>query len=293
MLDGWIKSYRQILGWQHFQEPIVLQVWITILHSVSSKDSWLRGRRIRRGEWVTSTAQIMAICGIGSNNTVIDALNTLEESGEIKRERFGNATKITVCHFSKFQGCADTAQPTAQPTAQLTAQPTAQPTAHKQEYKEDKKLINQENINSHTPRTREEKYDSLNANDVAFADFYRKTFKTEFLWQENTSEAVQRIADSIADKISEGGGESDPAEMPDNITKFLEAVYRLGDQWLNERFTPSLLAKQFNQLYQRIISATNGNKRTGNNKRGGNAPNPYGVSDEFLEDLARQLRGGV
>ena len=143
------------------------------------------------------------------------------------------------------------------------------------------------------PARGENRYAPLNANDVAFADFYRKTFNTEFLWQENTSEAVQRIADSIADKISESGGESDPAEMPDNITKFLEAVYRLGDQWLNERFTPSLLAKQFNQLYQRIISATNGNKRTGNNKRGGNAPNPYGVSDEFLEDLARQLGGGV
>ena len=81
--------------------------------------------------------------------------------------------------------------------------------------------------------------------------------------------------------------------MPDNITKFLEAVYRLGDQWLNERFTPSLLAKQFNQLYQRIISATNGNKRTGNNKRGGNATTPYGVSAEYLEDIARQLGGGV
>ena len=124
MLEGWIKSYRQLIGWQHFQEPIVLQIWIAILHLANAKDGWLNGRRIRRGEWVTSTAQIMAICGIGSNNTVIDALNTLEASGEIKRERFGNATKITVCHYSKFQGCAN------------TAQPTAQPTAHKQEYKE-------------------------------------------------------------------------------------------------------------------------------------------------------------
>ena len=136
MLEGWIKSHRQLLNWQHFQEPIVLQVWIAILHSANSKDSWLRGRRIRRGEWVTSTAQIMAICGIGSNNTVIDALNTLEASGEIKRERFGNATKITVCHYSQFQGYAD------------TAQPTAQPTAHKQEYKEGEERKEEKNINS-------------------------------------------------------------------------------------------------------------------------------------------------
>lgn len=136
-----------------------------------------------------------------------------------------------------------------------------------------------------TPRAREAgKFAPLNANDLAFADFYRQAFKTDFVWQENTSEAVQRLADCITDK----GG--DKETMPENITAFLTAVYNLNDQWLNQRFTPSLLAKQFNQLYQRIT--TNGNKQT-RNYRQGRADNPTGVSAEFLARIASDLGGGT
>jgi hypothetical protein len=133
------------------------------------------------------------------------------------------------------------------------------------------------------PAREAEKFAPLNANDVAFADFYRKAFKTDFVWQENTSEAIQRLADCITDK----GG--DMETMPNNITHFLEACYRLNDQWLNQRFTPSLLAKQFNQLYQRI---TNGSKQTANYRQG-RADNPTGVSAEFLAKIAANLGGSL
>ncbi len=129
----------------------------------------------------------------------------------------------------------------------------------------------------------------LNANDIAFADFYKNTFKTEFLWQADTSDAVARIAQCIADKISECGGAADPKEMPDNITVFLNAVFRLGDNWINQRFTPQLIAKQFNQLYNQI---TNGSKQTANYRRS-RADNPTGVSAEFLARIAADLGGGL
>ena len=134
------------------------------------------------------------------------------------------------------------------------------------------------------PAREAEKFAPLNANDMAFADFYRKAFKTDFIWQENTSEAIQRLADCITDK----GG--DMETMPNNITRFLEACYRLNDQWLNQRFTPSLLAKQFNQLYQRIT--TNGNRQTATYRQG-RADNPTGVSEEYLAKIAAELGGGI
>ena len=115
--QGWVKLYRQIKDWQHYQEPTVLLVFIDILTSANTKDGWYKGKTVCKGELVTSVASIMASTGIKSNNTVIDALKKLEKSGEIKRERFGNATKITITQFSKYQDCANTAQPTAQPTA--------------------------------------------------------------------------------------------------------------------------------------------------------------------------------
>lgn len=82
-------------------------VFIDILLSANSKEGWSKGKEIKRGELVTSVAQIMLSTGIKSNHTVIEALRKLEESGEIKRERFGNATKITIIQFDKYQKKGD------------------------------------------------------------------------------------------------------------------------------------------------------------------------------------------
>ena len=141
-----------------------------------------------------------------------------------------------------------------------------------------------------SPRTRDEnRFAPLNANDVAFADFYKNTFGTEFLWNETTSDGVQRLVDCITDKISENGGVNNTAEMPKHITAFLEAVHRLGDNWINQRLTPQLIAKQFNQLYNQI---TNGSKQTANYRKG-RSDNPTGVSAEYLAKIAADLGGGI
>ena len=78
--QGWVKLYRQIKDWQHYQEPTVLLVFIDILTSANTKDGWYKGKTVCKGELVTSVASIMASTGIKSNNTVIDALKKLEKS---------------------------------------------------------------------------------------------------------------------------------------------------------------------------------------------------------------------
>lgn len=124
--------------------------------------------------------------------------------------------------------------------------------------------------------------------DRAFSDWYRQKYGTEYVWQEDTTKAVQRIAAAIADKISEQGDISDPAQMPANIRAFLEAAHRLGDQWLNEHFNPQTLAKQFNEIYNRI---KNGTTATTQPRKGrGNAT---GVSDDYLARIANDLAGDL
>lgn len=158
MNEGWIKLHRQLKEWQHYQEPFVLLVWLDLLLSANMKAGWVRGNRINRGQLITSVARIMESTGIGSDNTVRDALRKLEESGEIKREQIGIGTKITINHFNKFQTSAQDAQPSAQltaevgaqPSAEVGAQPTAQPGADKQEYierEESKERKEEKNIN--------------------------------------------------------------------------------------------------------------------------------------------------
>ena len=124
--------------------------------------------------------------------------------------------------------------------------------------------------------------------DRAFSDWYRQKYGTEYVWQDDTTKAVQRIAAAIADKISEQGDISDPAQMPANIRAFLEAAHRLGDQWLNEHFNPQTLAKQFNEIYNRI---KNGTTATTQPRKGrGNAT---GVSDDYLTHIANELAGDL
>lgn len=126
------------------------------------------------------------------------------------------------------------------------------------------------------------------ANDAAFSDFYRRTYGTEYVWQDTTTKDIERIAAAIADKISEQGDISDPAQMPANIRAFLEAAHRLGDQWLNEHFNPQTLAKQFNEIYNRL---KNGTTATTQPRKGrGNAT---GVSNDYLARIANDLAGDL
>lgn len=126
----------------------------------------------------------------------------------------------------------------------------------------------------------------INTNDKAFNDFYFATFGTNFIWQSDTSSEISKLANAITSKIQEAGHIVISSEIPGYIKLFLEKAYGLGDQWLNQHFTPKNINKQFNEIYVYIKS---GKKPTCGSKRS----NPTGVSDEYLLKLQRDLVGGV
>lgn len=126
----------------------------------------------------------------------------------------------------------------------------------------------------------------FNANDNAFNDFYFLTYGTAFVWQSDTSDEVQRLADTISSKILEAGNIVVQSAIPEYIKSFLAKAHSLGDQWLNAHFTPKNINKQFNEIYAYIKSG----KKPSN---GGKRNNPTGVSDEYLLKLQRDLVGGV
>lgn len=193
MNEGWIKLHRQLKEWQHYQEPYVLLVWLDLLLSANSKAGWVRGNRINRGQLITSVARIMESTGIGSDNTVRDALRKLEESGEIKKEQIGIGTKITINHFNKFQTSSQNAQPSAQPTAypnaEVGAQPTAYPSADKQEYKEVEERKEEKNINP-LPHAR--------AREIGIEAF--GSFSNVFLYPGEHRQLVETYGQVLTDK---------------------------------------------------------------------------------------------
>lgn len=207
MNEGWIKLHRQLKEWQHYQEPFVLLVWLDLLLSANMKAGWVRGNRINRGQLITSVARIMESTGIGSDNTVRDALRKLEESGEIKREQIGIGTKITINHFNKFQTSSQNAQSSAQPTAEVSAypsaevsaQPTAQPGADKQEYIEREESKKEENIFTHTLRAGEKIgiFENVNLSESDLEKI-RMNFATEGLGDEFILRCIDKLSTFMA-----------------------------------------------------------------------------------------------
>ncbi len=205
--------------------------------------------------------------------TVTSFLNLLESDGMITQERFQHGTMVTIVNYGRYQQSTDNETDTKTDNGADNGADNVLDIGTDIN-NNDKNVKNDKKGEKNAP-AREESFVPLNSNDVAFEKFYESHFGTKYLWQEDTSEAVERIAQCIADKMAEQGGEV--VNMTDQLTVFLEAVYRLGDNWLNQRFTPQLIAKQFNQLYQRI---KNGNKTN---------DNPTGVSADYLARITSEL----
>ncbi len=202
MNEGWIKLHRQLKEWQHYQEPFVLLVWLDLLLSANMKAGWVRGNRINRGQLITTVVRIMESTGIGSDNTVRDALRKLEESGEIKREQIGIGTKITINHFNKFQTSAQDAQPSAQPTAEVGAYPSAEVGADKQEYIEREERKEEKNINFPLPHARAREIGIETFGSFSNVFLYPGEHRTlvETYGKELTAKAV----DDLSCKLAEG-----------------------------------------------------------------------------------------
>ena len=123
---GWIKISRKIKDWQHYHNGYVFHVFMDLLLDAFPKQRVVKGKTIEAGQVVVSIAKIKANTGIKSNHTVIDALKSLVESGEITKERIGNETIVTINNFATYQGYA----PNAQPSSASDAQPDTAEVVH-------------------------------------------------------------------------------------------------------------------------------------------------------------------
>lgn len=128
MMDGYVKIFRQIKDWAHFQEPSVLLVWIWLLVSVNFKDGYFHGKLVKKGEIITSFRKISEETGL-SVNTIRSCLDKLKMSGEITQKKSENSqisqyTHIVVNQFIKYQSVSMVDTPTNTLVDTLTDTPT-------------------------------------------------------------------------------------------------------------------------------------------------------------------------
>ena len=89
--------------WQHYDNVFVKAVFIDLLLSATAKPCWSCGIRLTRGQTLRSSRKIEEDNKI-SRPTVLRALRTLEDSGEIVREKISQKlVKTTIVNYSKYQ----------------------------------------------------------------------------------------------------------------------------------------------------------------------------------------------
>jgi hypothetical protein len=103
--DGhWLKAYRKMQDSVAMSDPMACWLWLKILFAANWKDGWLKGERIRRGEFVFSYRTLAENWG-KSHNTIRHWFEVFEQSGmiEIRQSGVRQYSILKVVNYRKYQ----------------------------------------------------------------------------------------------------------------------------------------------------------------------------------------------
>ena len=160
--NGWICLHRAILDWQHWGEPNVVVVFLTLLLHANTKRKWWQGIRCERGETLVTIDTLSDDTKL-SRPTIIRILRLLEDSGEITRLRIDQKhTKTTIKKYAQYQDISFISGKTTLPQ-------TLPQTLLKQQLNNNNNIIKSK-YNAHA-RTHEAVVAEFMANDIAVEQF--------------------------------------------------------------------------------------------------------------------------
>ena len=180
--NGWICLHRAILDWQHWGEPNVTVVFLTLLLLANHKRKWWQGHRCERGETFATLDTLREYTKL-SKPTIIRALRVLEDSGELVRTQVSQkCCKTRVCKYNDYQqfnfGSGKTILP--QPLPQTLPQPLP-----KQQLNNDNNIIERYN----NGRTCEQIWEDVKAMPITIEQFC----KTENITPEEFNELGEAV----------------------------------------------------------------------------------------------------
>lgn len=102
-MKGWVKIYRELQEWEWYTKPEMVHLYIHLLLSANHTTVKWQGSAIKRGQLVTSVAQLAKNTGL-SVQSVRTCLNRLESTNEIAIETTKMYTLITICNYGRYIG---------------------------------------------------------------------------------------------------------------------------------------------------------------------------------------------
>ena len=100
-MKGWVKIYRDLQEWEWYTKPEMVHLYIHLLLSANHSVAKWQGSTIKRGQMVTSVAQLAQKTGL-SVQTTRTCLNRLKSTNEITIETTKAYTVITICNYSRY-----------------------------------------------------------------------------------------------------------------------------------------------------------------------------------------------
>lgn len=206
---GYIKLDRKMVNWEHYKDGNVIRVFLDLLLAARSIATKKNGQTVEAGTVLTTISEIKERTGLKSKHTIIDALITLEQSGEITRERLGNKTIVKINQYLIYQGGAKNAPPEVQKMHRRGAKNAPPYLLY-----EDNKLSSIKEQLKNTPLcAREEKNEIQNPQKIGFEKFGSdglvelKPVEHRTLVETFGEETVKAAIEDLNDKIAAGGND--------------------------------------------------------------------------------------
>lgn len=196
-MSGWIKTYRQLVDWEWYQDSQMVHLLIHLIIKANHCDLKWRGATIKRGQLLTSRKKLSVETGI-SEQSIRTCLERLQSTNEIVIKSTNLNTVITISKYDIYQSNeTNTNQPTNQPsTNQLTNhQPTInQPTnKNNKNYKEYKKIILSEIDSDRFPEIKQEYIDITKA--------FQKLFRSNLIEAGASTKVVDSAKGAWIDSV--------------------------------------------------------------------------------------------
>lgn len=102
MTMGWIKISRDIINWEWFDTPGMVQLFIYLLVKANYTDREWHDMVVKRGQMVTSVAKISADTGL-STQVVRTCINRLKSTNTITTETTNKYTIVTINRYDDYQ----------------------------------------------------------------------------------------------------------------------------------------------------------------------------------------------
>ena len=232
--NAYIKLYKKIREWEWYSEPNTFKIFIDCLIRANWKDTSWKGVAIKRGQFISSIANLAKDNGLTVQN-VRTVIKRLKSTGELTNLRCGNFTIFTVKNYDYYQS-ANTPSNIALTDLQQTSN---KPLTTVKEYKEDKNIKkNKRGGKAHTftpPTLEEVKAYCIERNNKVdpqrFYDYYNSSE-----WKDAKGNQVKSWKQKVISwERSDNGSKSQvPAASGNKFHNFPEREYNFDE--LEKRF---------------------------------------------------------